>query len=84
MVLCFCDAFVAGIKGEGRGGEGRVKSQWRFPSNPALYTECGVARRGEIISFILLVLVIYVGLCFMEMQVTRGIMLVDYETYSVV
>ena len=45
-----------------RGGEGRVKSQWRFPSNPALYTECGVARRGEIISFILLVLVIYVGL----------------------
>lgn len=80
MVLCFCDAFVAGIK-----GEGRIKSQWRFPSNPALYTtECGVARRGEIISFILLVLVIYVGLCFMEMQVTRGIMLVEYETYSVV
>ena len=82
MVLCFCDAFVAGIKG---GEEGRVKSQWRFPSNPALYTtECGVVRRGEIISFILLVLVIYVGLWFMEMQVTRGIMLVDYETYSVV
>ena len=80
MVLCFCDAFVAGMKGE---GGGRVKSQWRFPSNPALYTtECGVARRGEIISFILLV--IYVGLCFMEMQVTRGIMLVEYETYSVV
>lgn len=77
MVLCFCDAFVAGIK-----GEGRVKSQWRFPSNPALYTtECGVARRGEIISFILLVLVIYVGLC---LQVTRGIMLVDYEKYSIV
>ena len=20
MVLCFCDAFVAGVKGEGRGG----------------------------------------------------------------
>ena len=79
MVLCFCDAFVAGMKGE---GGGRVKSQWRFPSNPALYTtECGVARRGEIISFILLVLVIYVGLC---LQVTRGIMLVDYEKYSIV
>ena len=68
-----------------RGGEGRVKSQWRFPSNPALYTtECGVARRGEIISFILLVLVTYVGLCFMEMQVTQGIMLVEYKKYSIV
>ena len=68
-----------------RGGEWRVKSQWRFPSNPALYTtECGFARRVEIISFILLVLVIYVGLCFMEMQVTQGIMLVEYEKYSIV
>ena len=68
-----------------RGGEGSVKSQWRFPSNPALYTtEWGVAKRGEIISFILHVIVIYVGLCFMKMQVTPGIMLVEYEKYSFV
>ena len=51
----------------------------------ALYTtECGVAKREKIFSFILLVLVIYVGLCFMEMQVTQGIMLVECEKYSVV